>query len=101
MDPQDTVRSPRPRVAPRDLILTPVQVVAEVDRRGGAFAHHQGDSAETAQPHGMGVDVDQVESLVQREGPEAHVRDHPRVHDAVEQDLLEDPTASAGSPFVK
>jgi len=49
----------------------------------------------------MGVDMDQVESLAQREGPEAHVRDHPRVHDAVEQDLLEDPTASAGSPFVK
>jgi hypothetical protein len=49
----------------------------------------------------MSVDVDQVESLAQREGPEAHVRDHPRVDDAVEQDLLENATASAGSAFVE
>ena len=49
----------------------------------------------------MGVDVDEVEPLPQREGAEAHVRDQGGVDDPVEEDLLEAAARRPGRALVE
>ncbi len=49
----------------------------------------------------MGVHVNEVKGLADPERPKAHVRDRPRVHDAVEQNLAHDLAAHAGAALVK
>ena len=49
----------------------------------------------------MGVDVDEVEPLAQREGAEAHVRDHGGVDEPVEEDFLHAAARRPGCSLVE